>query len=143
VNEWTYRGKLFNDDIAELIGFVYILTNTVTGKKYLGKKLFWFSGKKKIKGKKRRVKTITESDWREYHGSSDAVKADIEKLGNKAFTREILHLCKSKAECSYLELHEQIVQRALIRDDFYNSWIRVRVTRNHLKNLECLKDVGQ
>ena len=138
MSDWTYQGKPFTSDPIDLEpwqGFVYLITHRATGKKYVGKKSFWFSSKKKIKGKKRAKRVEVESDWRDYFGSSNEVATDVEKYGEEAFTREILHLCKTKAECSYLELHEQVVRRALIEPDYYNSWIRVRITRNHLKNL--------
>jgi len=53
------------------------------------------------------------------------------------FTREILHLCKTKGECGYLEAKEQFVRDALIGESYYNSWIMVRVRKSHIKGLEC------
>ncbi len=135
MNDWTFRGEKFDVAPEDCVGFVYCIENTTNGRKYIGKKQFWSINRKKVKGKKRKVKVETESDWKTYHGSSAEVAADVEKLGPEKFRREILHLCKSKAECSYLELHEQVVRRALIDDEYYNQWIRVRVTKNHLKSL--------
>ena len=39
---WIYKEQDFTEDmIGEDYGFVYIITNEVTGKKYIGKKFFY------------------------------------------------------------------------------------------------------
>jgi len=58
-------------------------------------------------------------------------------LGNENFTREIIHLCLSKGDCGYLEAKEQFVRGALESDDYYNTWIMVRVRKSHLKGIKC------
>ena len=40
---WYYKNKLIETIPDEYIGFVYLITNTTTGKKYIGKKLAKFS----------------------------------------------------------------------------------------------------
>ena len=73
-NPWLYKGKPFTtDDIGDLFGFVYRITNLSTGKQYIGRKYFW--QKRKPKGGKRRV--TSESDWKRYFGSSEELKRDI------------------------------------------------------------------
>jgi len=52
------------------------------------------------------------------------------------FKREILHLCKSKGVCGYLEAKEQFVNSVLENDDYYNTWIMVRVRKSHLKGIK-------
>ena len=132
--EWTYNGKAFTEnDIDNNYGFVYIITNLVTGRKYIGKKLFWFSKTKQVNKKRKKIKVI--SDWPDYYGSNDALKKDIETHGKENFTREILHLCKSKGECSYLEAKEQFNRNVIESDDYYNTWIMVRVRDSHIKQL--------
>jgi hypothetical protein len=54
-------------------------------------------------------------------------------LGHDKFTREILHLCQSKGECSYVEAKEQFIRGVMETEDYYNSWIMVRVRKSHLK----------
>lgn len=80
-------------------------------------------------GKKvrKRLRGFTDSGWRDYWGSSDALKADIEALGTDKFTREILYYCTSKAECNYMEAREQFDRRVLESSLYYNGHIRVRV----------------
>ena len=88
---WQYNGKDFTEDlIDDSYGFVYLIVNNVNNKKYIGKKLFYFSKTKQVKGKKKRYKVI--SDWKDYYGSSDALCKDVQELGPDNFSRTILHL---------------------------------------------------
>lgn len=131
---WLYQGKEFTDPDSKLIGFVYLITCNVNGKRYIGKKLFWSTKRKQVKGKSKRIKV--ESDWKSYWSSSDELKADVKKLGEENFTKEIIHLCYGKGELSYLEAREQFDRRVLESStDWYNSWIMVRVNASHLKTL--------
>lgn len=130
---WYYNGEKYNPielDPKLVYGFVYIITNLETQRKYIGKKLFFFKGFKSVNKKRKRI--LKESDWKEYYGSSNALQKDIDTLGKSNFSREILHICRSKSECSYLEMHEQITRKAILLDEYYNDQIRVRVTRNQL-----------
>jgi hypothetical protein len=132
--EWVYNGNEFTEnEIDNYIGFVYIIVNTVTNRKYVGKKLFWSSKTRQVNKKKKRYKV--PSDWQDYYGSNDVLKKDIETIGKENFTRTIIHLCKSKGECSYLEAKEQFVRNVIESDDFYNTWIMVRVRNSHIKDL--------
>lgn len=129
---WKYKELEFTEDlIGDSYGFVYIITNLETGRKYIGKKLFYFSRTKQVKGKKKRIKV--NSDWLTYYGSSDELQKDVVLYGIEKFQREILHLCKSKGECSYLEAKEQFAHKVMESDDYYNSWIMVRVRKSHIK----------
>lgn len=131
---WIKDNKIFEDeDIGEYYGFIYLITNTVTNRKYIGKKFFYSSKTKQVKGKKK--KSLVSSNWKLYYGSNDELSKDIEALGKEYFTREITHLCKSKGECGYLEAKEQFVQGALESNDYYNTWIMVRVRKSHIKGL--------
>jgi hypothetical protein len=126
--QWTYQNQIIDEIPEGYIGFVYIITNKTTGQKYIGKKLAQFKRTKPpLKGKRLKRRSVVESDWREYYGSSDRLNADVQALGPENFTREILYLCKSKAELSYLEAREQFERRVLETDDYYNGIINVRV----------------
>lgn len=118
------------------VGFVYLITNLVTGRKYVGKKLFWSTRRKAVKGKTRKKKFKLESDWREYYGSNGTLNQDVAELGAANFKRQILHICTSKSECSYFELKEQIMRNAIISTEYYNDLIWVRINRKHLTKLQ-------
>jgi hypothetical protein len=105
-----------------------MITNQTNNRKYIGKKLARFKkSRPPLKGKTNRRRYTIESDWQDYYGSSDDLSADIEKIGEKNFKREILYYCYSKGECSYIEAREQFRHRVLESDDWYNGHIRVRV----------------
>ena len=126
--QWTYQGIIVEEIPEDIIGFVYLITNLTTGRKYIGKKLAQFKRTKPpLKGKKRKRKTTVESDWRDYWGSSESLQADVAALGPEQFTREIIYYCKSRSELSYLEAKEQFDRCVLETDDYYNGIINVRV----------------
>jgi len=128
---WLYKNSPLEEIPEKAYGFVYLITNNMTGRKYIGKKLFWFKKTKTVKGKKKR--TTTESDWRTYWSSSDEVRKDVQELGEENFTREILHICPNKGSCNYLEAKEQMLREVLETNLYYNSQIQCRVHRTHLK----------
>lgn len=131
---WQHNGSNFTEDqIGEYYGFVYLITNLKTDKKYIGKKFFYSSKTKQVKGKKKRYKVF--SDWQTYYGSNAELTKDVIELGSENFKREIIHLCKSKGECGYLEAKEQFINAVIESDDYYNSWIMVRVHKKHIKGL--------
>ena len=130
---WQYNGVDFTEDlIGDNYGFVYQITNLTNGRKYIGKKFFYSAKTKMVKGKKKRYKSF--SDWQTYYGSSDLLKQDVIQYGKESFLRVILHLCKTKGECGYLEAKEQFVNGVLESDDYYNTWIMCRIRNTHIKD---------
>ena len=134
---WLYENKEYNDTPEDYQGFVYVITELDTNKKYIGKKNFW---RPKILPKNskrsRRVKTKVDSDWREYYGSNKEVQILVERRGEDNFKREILKLCKSKGEMSYYEAKLQFDNDVLLRDDYYNEFIGCKIHSRHVKNLK-------
>ncbi len=138
---WLYQNTPVETLPETCVGFVYLITNNLTGRKYIGKKLAKFSKttyrtvkqKNGIK-KKKRIRSKIDSDWQQYYGSSAELSADIEKLGTDNFTREILYYCASKSECSYIEAREQFSRKVLESQDYYNGHIQVRVHGRQILN---------
>ena len=137
---WYYQNQLVESLPEDCVGFVYNITNLVSGRQYIGKKLAKFSKTTyktvKLKNgnkKRKRIKGKIESDWQTYYGSNDALLKDVAELGTDNFRRDILYYCKSKAECSYVEAREQFSRRVLESDQYYNGHIQVRVHGSHIK----------
>ncbi len=138
---WHYQGNQIDSLPDECVGFVYLITNNLSGRKYIGKKLAKFSKTTtktvKLKNgtkKKKKIRSKVDSDWKSYYGSSAELSTDINSLGTENFTREILYYCKSKAECSYIEAREQFNRKVLESADYYNGQISVRVHGSHIKD---------
>jgi len=138
---WLFESKTILVLPEDCVGFVYVITNNVTGRKYIGKKLAKFSRTTyktvKLKNgnkKKKKIRGKIESDWQTYYGSNEQLNKDIAELGSDNFTREILFYCTSKAACSYIEAREQFNHRVLESDDYYNGQIVCRIHGSHIKN---------
>ena len=131
-NPWIYKGGIFNsDDIGDNYGFVYRITNTTNSKSYIGRK--YFVQKRKPKGGQRRV--TSESNWKQYYGSSDELKRDIRDFGRENFRREILSLHTTLGRVNYEETKQLFLHNVLAEklDDgspaYYNSNILGRYYR--------------
>lgn len=138
---WLYNNLEISELPEDCVGFVYLITNLTSNRKYVGKKLSKFSKTtyktitlKNGTKKKKKIKSKIDSDWMEYYGSSIELNKDVELLGKDNFRREILFFCKSKAECSYVEAREQFTRKVLETTDYYNGQISVRVHGSHILN---------
>jgi len=148
MNDWIYQGIKFTPDEPftyerygnEWYGFVYCITHRGTNRKYIGKKFFWSKKTLPItKTRKRRKITYVESDWRTYYGSNKHLNEELEQHGKEFYHREILHLCKTKGECAYMETKEQFDREVLLSDNYYNGIINCRIGAKSLKNI-CTND---
>ena len=136
-NPWKYNGKIFDsDDIGDYFGFVYLITNKLNSRRYIGRKYFWSF--RKPKGKKRKVKS--ESDWKKYYGSCPELKEEIIKFGRENFSRTILSLHSTSGKTNFEETRQLFLNGVLTEalDDgtpaYYNSNILGRYMRKDYGN---------
>tara|TARA_R110000796_G_C14348741_1_gene411295 strand:+ start:208 stop:633 length:426 start_codon:yes stop_codon:yes gene_type:complete len=140
VQEWTFRDEIFSEkDIDKFEGFVYIITNELNGRRYIGRKYFYSI--RKVKGKKRRQRS--SSDWQKYYGSSEQLKADIEKCGIENFRREIISLHTTRGDCNYEEVKQQFLHNVLEEDKFYNDNISGKYHRKPKHIIESRKTIKE
>ena len=133
---WHYQNLPFEpteEELSQWQGFVYMITERSSNKKYIGKKFFWSRRRlPPLKGKTRKRIKISESDWKTYYGSSEDLKTLVEERGADNYYREILRLCKTKGECSYYEAKEQFERDVLLKDDYYNEFIGCKIHSKHI-----------
>ena len=114
-NPWVFDDKPFTSkDIGKSYGFVYLITDSITGKMYVGRKYFWSMRKKKGASKRKRE----ESDWKSYYGSGDEIKALVKEFGQDRFNRQILSVHSTRGDVNYSEVREQF-RRDVLEDDRY------------------------
>ena len=142
-NPWLYKGSTFtSDNIGDFFGYVYLITNTQSGRQYIGRKYFWQF--RTPKGKKRKVKS--ESDWKKYYGSCPELKEEIKQFGRQNFSRTILSLHYTKGKTNYEETRQLFKNKVLTEqlDDgtpkFYNSNILSRYFRKDYYGTESGND---
>lgn len=131
-NDWIYLGQPYIEgpiNEKEYFGFVYRVTNNVSGKYYIGVKYFFRPTYRMVN--KKRKKIMVQSDWKDYWSSSEALNADVIELGKDKFTREILHLVRFKGMCKYIETREIMDRRCLelSEDQCYNSFVGMKIHR--------------
>lgn len=129
---WLHKGEEFNETPAGYVSFVYLLTEVATGKQYVGKKGFWSVSTVVVNGRKKNTKR--ESDWVKYYSSNNEIMASVKGGNGAKFTREILHLCKTKGTASYLEAKE-IFARGCLEDPikWFNYFLEIKVNSGHLR----------
>jgi hypothetical protein len=117
-NPWLFDNKPFTSaDIGKSYGFVYLITDKVTGKMYVGRKYFWSMRKKKGALKRKRE----ESDWKVYYGSADEIKALVKEFGQLRFDRRIISVHSTKGDVNYSEVREQFRRDVLENDEYINA----------------------
>lgn len=128
---WTYNNEPVTQELLDdHWGFVYVIMNKVTGRRYVGKKFFTKAGYRTVKGKRKKIRLA--SDWESYYGSNKVLLEDVEKLGADQFERYIIRLCKNRSECSYWETHYIFQYEALLSDRWYNEWVTCKVSKRHI-----------
>lgn len=114
MHHWEYQGTL---DPSKHFGFLYLIINKATGRRYLGIKQFSFK-----KGGKR-----VASDWETYTGSSKWLNADISKQGKDNFKFIIIAVYPDKPSLKYAEVKAIIEHNALWDDNYYNQFLGAKI----------------
>lgn len=115
-------------DVTGYTGFVYRITNIVTGKMYIGQKRFFKKVKlKPLKGNINQRHRLKQSNWQDYWGSCTELLNDITRLGKSNFKREMLILARSNFMLSYSEVKLQLELDVLFSDKYYNQIINCRL----------------
>ncbi len=135
---WVFQGEEFNEVPPGFECFVYLLTDVVSGKRYIGKKSFVSVSKIKEEGK--RTKHVKrESDWKKYYSSNLEIQQLVKGGNGRRFHREILWLCPNKGSASYLEAKELLTRGCLEQpNEWYNYYLEIQINGGHLK-LEGVK----
>jgi len=137
IPKWTYKGKEFGlEDVGDYYGFIYRVTNLVTGHDYVGRK--YFKSKRKLKpliGRVNKRIKVVDTDWQDYWGSSKRLCADIEEIGHGNFKREIIMLCETRGNTNYYEAKIQFDEDVLLREDNYNGIIAIKIGIGSVKNI--------
>lgn len=97
-------GKIYNIEEIKTIkpyGFIYITTNKINGRKYIGQKKF-------------------DKGWKNYLGSGKLLKQAIKKYGKENFTREIISIAFLKEELNTLEISFISYYDAVNSNEYYN-----------------------
>ena len=136
---WLYEGKPYDPEFEEIppeyVGFVYRITDTKTGEKYIGQKRFHRTKTLPItKTRKRRKKTLVESDWRTYHSSSEVIKENVAAGHSDRYEREILRFGYSKGDLNLLELMCQVENKVLFDPTYLNGIINARIHHRHISD---------
>ena len=111
VHHWT-GGK--EPDPKHSFGFIYLITNLIDGRMYVGKKQYSFTRYIKEPHRKTRRKVIVPSNWEQYMGSSKYLHKDIKKFGKENFKFEIIWNCETKGMLHWMEIKELVLRNCLL-----------------------------
>ena len=144
--DWLYEGKPFAPEYEDLdpeyVGFIYKITDTEKGHQYIGQKRLHKPKTLPItKSRKRRVKTVVESDWRSYYSSNALIKENVAQGDTERYEREIIRFGYSKGDLSYLETVEQINQGVLFDPKYLNGILNCRIHQKHISK-RLRKELG-
>lgn len=131
---WIYLNQQVEDPPENAVAFVYLITNMVTGRMYVGKKRLSLVRRVKRKGKTKRKVSRTDSGWRNYWGSNKTLLEEIDRNGSQYYKREILRWCTTLSEASYFETKEIFLRDCLLNPVlYYNEWVTCKITSKHMQ----------
>ena len=101
VQEDTKLDDVIYKEIKDPYGFIYITTNLVNGKRYLGQRSFY-------------------NGWDNYLGSGLAFKNALDMYGKENFKRNVIHICYSEEELNEVEYELSVLFNVVESKDWYN-----------------------
>jgi hypothetical protein len=129
---WLYKAVEFTDEMIPegAIGFVYEMEAIINGNsvRYIGKKNFYSTRKKKFGKKKlaamtdkraKRYELVIKPSYQNYY-SSNKVLQDAYKAGIP-IKRYIVKICFSKSELTYYETKYQFQREVLEKEEYLNG----------------------
>ena len=130
-NQWLFKNEVFNitwEEIQKqkLYGFVYLITELGSGKRYIGEKAFISFRTPKGKVNKQRF----ESNWKEYPTSNVVMANHIKKSEldrNEKFSFEILGLALDKSVMKFFEAKMMMQYGALESDNYLNENLKLNI----------------
>lgn len=125
--DWLFKGESITDEMIPkgAIGFIYLITHTTSGRKYIGRKLLTKAHRRQQN--KKIIRSRVESDWRSYWSSSPELLKLIEQEGTDNFVREVLLFAENKSALMYLEEKFQYGLGVLENDGWFNTNIRSKL----------------
>lgn len=136
---WTYKNSTTFDVPDGAIGYIYLITNKLDNRIYVGRKMLT-SIRKKVLSKKEKLlpensrkkfkRETKETNWQNYWGSCVELTEDLKRLGQENFTREILAFLNTKTDVSYYETWYQIKYDVLFEPSY----------NRHIANTKFFKD---
>jgi len=137
MNNWIYQNQevdTVSDFPDNTYGFVYKITHLPTNKKYIGKKILFFTRKVKLTkkdllefegvvGRRPAYKlAVKESDWKTYWGSNKEILELVKTEPADNWEREILAAADCKKLLTYYETKFQMIYQVLEKpEEFWND----------------------
>lgn len=134
------------------IGFIYHIEQKSTGRKYIGRKMFYEN--KTVQKNKIKKKIKKETNWLNYWSSSQTLINLVEEMGEEDFVRRILVFCSTKSQMIYSEecllyfcdaMLNPIWVNDNIRSKIYSSWFQNPKKQidneqffNQIKSVKCI-----
>lgn len=108
-------GSVEENSVKDPYGFIYVITNMINGKRYIGQKKFDSCGR-----------------WKKYMGGGYALGIAKEKYGIENFKRDIIYITYSVDESNAVEYEMIEYFNAVKSEDYYNM-----VDGGDVKNIIC------
>ena len=111
-------------EVKDPYGFIYITTNLVNGKRYLGQGTF-------------------KKYWQKYLGSGIAFKNALKNYRRENFCRNIIYICYSQEELNQVEYDLSVFFNVVESDDWYNLVLGGGTSRGWHPSAETKRKISE